>query len=152
MKKMFTLLAAFGFYVSAISQTDNSLNSKEVPTEVISAFTAKYPRIQSVRWYKDEDAYAAKFYKRGEPYTVRFNQSGTWLDEARKVSFAELRNKVQHSFSQGRFAGWQAHEVIEIQERNKEARYRIHIRNAHDQSERYIYYDVNGKFKKEESI
>lgn len=153
MKKISVLLMAAMLSTAAFSQVDNSkIGSDRVPAAVSATFSAKYPAATKISWYRDEDAFAARFYSRNEPCTVRFNEKGEWLDETRKLSFGELRNNVRNSFSQGRFAGWQAHEVNEILERNKEVQYRILIRNAFDQSERYLYYNAKGQLRKEVSM
>jgi hypothetical protein len=148
MKKIGVLLIAAMFSTTVFSQADNKIDNSRVPQAVSSSFATKYPTVKKIVWYRDNDAYAARFYVRTEPCTARFSEKGEWLAETRKVSFGELRNNVRNSFSQGKFAGWQAHEVNEIQERNKEVQYRIHIRNGMDQSERQLYYDSKGQLRK----
>jgi hypothetical protein len=150
MKKIGVLLIAAMFSTAVFSQAgnNNKIDNSRVPQAISSAFTTKYPTIKKVSWYRDNDAYAARFYVRNEPCTALFSEKGQWLAETRKLSFGELRNNVRNSFSQGKFAGWQAHEVNEIQERNKEVQYRIHIRNGLDQSQRQLYYDSKGQLRK----
>ncbi len=148
MKKICVLLIAAMVSTTAFCQ-DNMVT---IPQTVSAAFTAKYPLIKKANWYDDGDAYAARFYVRGEPCTARFNEKGEWLDETKKLSFGELRNNVRNAFSQSKFASWQAHEVNEIQERNKDIRYRIFIRNGEDKSEKYIDYDAKGQIRKQVSM
>lgn len=153
MKKTVVLLLTAMFSTAVFSQADNKIDGNKVPQTVSEAFRTKYPiNAKTAAWYWDEDAYAVRFRVRNEPCTARFSTKGEWLSETRKVSFGELRNNVRNSFSQGKFAGWQAHEVNEIQERNKEVQYRIYIRNGLDQSQRYLYYNAKGQLKKEVSM
>jgi hypothetical protein len=152
MKKIGVWLAVAMFSTTVFSQTNNKIDNSRVPEVVSSSLKVKYPTVKNITWYWDKDAYAARFRIRDEPCTARFSEKGEWLSETRKLSFGELRNNVRNSFSQGKFAGWQAHEVNEIQERNKESQYRILIRNGLDKSERYLYYNAKGQLRKEVSL
>ncbi|NCI45692.1 hypothetical protein [Sediminibacterium soli] len=126
-----------------------------VPQVVTSSFSLKYPTIDKVKvsWLQDGDgSYAARFYQRGEPCTVRYSAGGRWLDGVRKMTFGDLRNNVRDAFSQGPFASWQAFEVNEILLPDKEPRYRILIRHAETQTEKYLLYDSKGKLLRGKGI
>ncbi len=144
MKSLAVLFMSSVFWMGSVSA--QALN---VPEGVLTACKAKYPLVKSFSWYKDKDVYAARFYEKGEPRTARFNGKGEWLDETKKLSFGELRNNVRNAFSQSKFSTWQAQEVNEILEKNKEVQYRIRVKNGEDQSLRYIYFDAKGQMKKE---
>ena len=150
MKKIAVLLASSILYLSS-----GYAQLKNVPAAVTEGFKKRYPvsmNIQNVKWMKDGSAYAARFVYNGDPYTSRFTEQGAWLDETRKLNFGELRNNVRNAFSQSKFATWRAYEVNQIQERNKEAQYRILIRSADDQPPKYLYYDGRGQMMKEASM
>lgn len=118
----------------------------EVPEAVAGSFNHKYPNATKVSWLQDEgDVYAARFYLRGEPCTVRYDANGRWLDCVRKLTFGDLRNNVRNAFSQGPYSSWRAYEVNEIQRADKEPRYRIYIRHAQTQEEKALLYDTKGK-------
>lgn len=121
---------------------------KAIPSNVNRAFISKYPAAANVSWLNDSGCYAARFYNRGEPCTVRFNAKGEWLDETQKLSFGNLRNSVRNAYSQSKFASWRAREVNAIREKDKEVEYRILILN-NNQEKRYIYIDSKGQIKRE---
>ncbi len=121
---------------------------KNIPASVTTTFKIKYPLAGHVSWITDGKGYAARFFTNGEPCTVRFTNNGDWLDETKKISFGDLRSNVKNAFSQSKFASWQAYEVNEIQEKNKEKQYRILIRNREEKG-RYIYFDMKGQLMKE---
>lgn len=144
MKKIALAAITFLYLFAGIA----SAQVKNVPAAVTSAFQTKYPDVKQVTWLKDQDGYAARFYDREEPCTVRYNSRGEWLDETKKLNFGDLRSNVRNAFSQSKFASWRAHEVSQIQAKNKETQYRILIRNT-DRQSKYIYYDTKGQLTKE---
>jgi hypothetical protein len=147
MKKFLLVFGLFFLAGLAIAQT-----GIHIPQPVSKSCSSKYPFVKDIRWQKEKEVYIAQFYYKNEPYTARFNGKGVWLDEVHKTSFGELRNNVRDAFSNGKFASWRAYEVNEVIRPNNEVLYRIQIRNAENQSQKYIYYDGKGQLKKEEVI
>jgi hypothetical protein len=144
-KFILTILMILWLYAAMAAEQPKVI--KTVPANISAAFKTKYPDAAHLYWMNDGGNYAARFYSRGEPCTARFNNKAEWLDETKKLSFGELRNNVRNAFSQSKFAGWRAHEVNSITERNKEVEYRILILN--NTEKKYIYYDAKGQLKKE---
>jgi hypothetical protein len=121
-----------------------------IPAAVTQSFSHKYPTVRKVHWLQDDEGvYAARFYQRGEPCTMRFDAEGRWLDGVKRLAFGDLRNNVRNAFIQSPFASWQAYDVSEIQLPDKESQYRIHIRHASTQTEKYLYYNGKGRLMKQ---
>lgn len=60
--KFYTLLLALGAALSLQSCDENDDESVVVPTEVQSAFSAKYPHVTNVKWETKSGYYVADFY------------------------------------------------------------------------------------------
>jgi uncharacterized membrane protein YkoI len=69
--------------------------NKDVPTEVQSTFTQKFPEATKVKWDKENDTeWEAEFLLNGKEYSANFDNTGTWLETEYKVSLDELPASV----------------------------------------------------------
>lgn len=103
MKKLvFTLSMFMGIYAYA--------QDVEVPSEVLTAFEAKYPNSEEVDWKLRNDAYQAEFFDFFQCIAV-FNAEGLWLKTISLVAEDDLPDTAYEYIDEN----YEISDVIQIQ-------------------------------------
>lgn len=103
MKKLvFTLSMFMGIYAYA--------QDVEVPSEVLTAFEAKYPNSEEVDWKLRNDAYQAEFFDFFQCIAV-FNAEGLWLKTISLVAEDDLPDTAYEYIDEN----YEISDVIQVQ-------------------------------------
>jgi hypothetical protein len=144
MKKLLliiTLIVA-GFTVKA---------QKGVPSEVISAFSQKYPDINNdkVYWDREGNNYKASFSMKEKDHEVLFDNKGQWItSEIEDLSFAELPKDVQKKLNEKGY-GSDKLKDIEMSETQDETTYKVEVKDSRLKHHN-VYLDEDGKIIRED--
>jgi hypothetical protein len=66
-------------------------SGKDVPVNVKSAFTQKFPNASKVKWGKEnEKEWEAEFKMDGKEYSANFDPSGTWVETEYEIEINEI--------------------------------------------------------------
>jgi len=66
-------------------------SAKDVPANVTSAFTKKFPNASKVKWGKESDKeWEAEFKMDGKEYSANFDLAGEWVETEYEIAAAEL--------------------------------------------------------------
>lgn len=93
--KFFTLLLALSAAWSLHSCDNNDDESIAVPTELQSAFSAKYPNAANVKWESKSGYYVADFYD-GYEASAWFTQDGKWQMTETDIPYTALPEPVKN--------------------------------------------------------
>jgi hypothetical protein len=91
MKKLYLvfILSLFGFIAC------NQAN-KDVPQNVFSAFSQKFPGATKIKWdQENEKEWEAEFKMDGKDYSANFDHSGAWLETEYAISDEEIPAAVK---------------------------------------------------------
>ncbi|MEO8664889.1 MAG: PepSY-like domain-containing protein [Ignavibacteria bacterium] len=88
------ILVALAIFISI------NVNAQTVPATVSEAFNKKFPDAKNVRWNKESsNDYEASFEMNGITSSADFSKKGIWTETETSVSYDQLPQKVQDSFS-----------------------------------------------------
>lgn len=94
MKKLIVLIGAFAI----VSFNACGEAAKDVPSEVKTAFSKKFPDATKVKWDKENDAeWEAEFILKGVEYSANFDMAGTWMETEYAITAAEIPAAVKSS-------------------------------------------------------
>lgn len=81
MKKIIASIALFSLFAC----TEHKMSAADVPQQVTTAFTAKYPNSSDVKWQKEKEdgkeIYEAKFKANGKDIEAEFDSNGNFIKE-----------------------------------------------------------------------
>jgi flagellar motor switch/type III secretory pathway protein FliN len=81
--------------IAMASFTACKQTEKNVPLEVRTTFSEKFPEAAKVKWDKENATeWEAEFNLNGVEYSANFDESGTWLETEYKISSEELPEAV----------------------------------------------------------
>jgi Putative beta-lactamase-inhibitor-like, PepSY-like len=87
MKKVFLLVALFGFLVQTQAQ---SVLAKDVPASVKSACMKAHPKAIDVKWSKEGTKYESEFTENGKAKSATFDDSGYLLENEKNIPISKL--------------------------------------------------------------
>jgi hypothetical protein len=118
----------------------------KVPASVTSAFSSKFPNVSKVTWDKENrNLYEAEFMMNKKKHSANFTAEGKWLETESEVSFDQLPEKVQQSFT-STHKNKKVTSVEKIETSNGEVLYEIEVKKLPGRGE-YVY-TADGKLKK----
>lgn len=145
MKKVKLLGAAILF----TGFTACALTGKDAPQPVQTAFAAKFPTVQRVKWDKEnETEWEAEFRMNGKPYSANFTNDGAWKETEHKISTTEIPAAVKTTIDK-EFTGYEIEEA-EVSETAAGTVYEFELEMKETKMEVAIAPD--GKVVKKEAI
>lgn len=87
MKKVFLLLAMFGFLFQTHAQ---SVLAKNVPATVTAACMKAHPKATDVKWSKEGTKFESEFTENGKTKSATFDDSGMLLENEKNVAIISL--------------------------------------------------------------
>jgi hypothetical protein len=143
MKNLFLVIAIATFFcLNACCQS-----AKEVPVNVKSAFSQKFPAASKVKWGKENDnEWEAEFKLDGRKYSANFDNNGTWMETEYAVTKKEIPDAVKASLEK-EFVGYKIEES-EISETAEGKVYEFAIEKG--KSEMEVSVDEAGKIIKKQ--
>ncbi|MCF8370865.1 MAG: PepSY-like domain-containing protein [Bacteroidales bacterium] len=122
--------------------------AKDVPANVQSTFSQKFPTATKVKWEKENDKeWEAEFKLDGIEYSASFNIEGTWLETEHKIKKSEIPTLVKNTLDT-QFEGYKIEEP-EIIESADGTFYEFELEKGKLEIE--VQIDSNGLVVKKES-
>ena len=91
MKKVFLLVAIFGFFIQSQAQ---SVLAKNVPASVKAACMKAHPKAMDVKWSKDGTKFESEFTENGKAKSATFDDSGMLLESEKNIKVASLPSPI----------------------------------------------------------
>ena len=92
-------------------------NTTGVPSTVIKAFTAKYPKAEVKNWNALNNEYTARAKENGHGYYATFDQNGKWIKTTTKVNWPwHLPLVIKTAFKKSKYGSWNIYTVRIVEE------------------------------------
>ena len=145
MKNLFLVIAVTAILsLNACGQT-----SKDVPANIKTAFSQKFPDATNVKWdNENEKEWEAEFKMDGKEYSANFDINATWMETEYEISETEIPATVKTTIEK-EFAGYKI-EKSEISETADGKVYEFEL--IKDKVETEVAIDMNGKAVNKEQI
>lgn len=100
MKNLFVLMGI----IVIVCFTACGQTGKDLPSEVKTAFSRKFPDATGVKWDKESDTeWEAEFKLNGTEYTASFDPAGTWMETEYEITSVDIptavKSKLDNEFS-----------------------------------------------------
>jgi uncharacterized membrane protein YkoI len=130
-----------------LATTACAQKGKLAPEKVQTAFKAKFPMAEKVKWDKENEAeWEAEFELDEKEYSANFKTDGTWLETEHEISKAEVPAAVSAALKKD-FAAYEIEEM-EVSETTKGSFYEFELEKGKEKME--VAFDKTGKLVKKE--
>ncbi len=141
---IFVIAVATLFSFNACGQIN-----KDVPANIKTAFSQKFPDATKVKWDKEnEKEWEAEFKMNGKEYSANFDNNGKWMETEYEISINEIPGAVKTTLD-NEFNGYKIGES-EISETADGKVYEFELKKDSNKMEASI--DINGMVVKKEQI
>jgi len=145
MKKPILILAA----ILMISFSASGQSGKDIPAQVKSAFSQKFPKATNVKWGRESDKeWEAEFQNDGISYSANFDNAGNWMETEYKISQNEIPAPVKATLDKE--ASGSKIKVSEVSETKEGKVYEFVIGKGEEKAELVI--DNAGKVIRKEQL
>lgn len=143
MKKLFLLTICLAFLASYSLLAQDKSKKVEVPSAVLSAFKAKYPKAEKVTWgLEKESEYEAEFVLNGIESSANLDSKGQFMEFETKIKESELPQVVKSTLAKD-FASYKISDVAKSTNAKGIAEYEMEASKGKDKYE--ISFDASGK-------
>ncbi|MBC7525271.1 MAG: PepSY-like domain-containing protein [Flavobacterium sp.] len=87
MKKVFLLVAMYGFFIQSQAQ---SVMTKDVPASIKAGFKKAHPNAKNLKWIKEGTTFESEFTENGGERSATFDDSGLLLESEKNIKIASL--------------------------------------------------------------
>lgn len=140
MKKLLFIAAASLMAVSANAQ---KMKEAEVPANIKSAFSAKFPNAKVEKWEKEGNNYEAEFTQNKVETSAEFGPNGQWIATETEINVSELPKAIS-DYCTKNMPGKKIKEASKITSADGSISYEAEVDEAD-----YIF-DAKGNFLKKE--
>jgi hypothetical protein len=143
-KTLFLLLAAIMLTASSYAK---KTGKTDAPPAVQSAFAAKFPNTQNVKWEKEKNntEYEANFTLKGVKTSANFTTDGKWVETETTIKVSELPAKVVATIK-AKHTGAEIVGAAKIETASNGIHYEADIKK--DGKTHEVTLDADGKFVK----
>lgn len=121
--KYITLVAVFCLGIISTSCAQKT----PAPEAVKSAFKAKFPTVQKVKWDQEGDnEWEAGFKMNGKEMSANFDGSGAWLETETEIKKSGLPQAVRDAIA-AQFAGYKVEEVARVETPEMAEAYEVEV-------------------------
>lgn len=146
MKKLLTVLVSIMFVVGTYAQKPK----EEVPAAAKSAFAAKYPTAQKVKWSVEKPGeFEVEFTLNKVESSALFDATGKFLESEAEVKEANLPQAVKATIAKD-FAGYKIDEIEKSTDEKGVVSYEMEAVKGKDKLE--LSFDANGKLLSKEPL
>ena len=143
MKNLFFLIGTIAIFCLA----DCGQPTKDVPAEVKTALTQKFPDATSVKWDKESDTkWEAEFTMNGVEYTASFDNTGAWMESEYEISTDDIPEAVKMTLER-EYASYKVEEP-EVSETTDGKVYEFELKSGDEEMK--VAIDMNGNVLKKE--
>lgn len=147
MRSIFFIVAMFlSIALVACAKDDDSIS--KVPAAVKSSFVEQFPNVDVVDWDKEGKYYVADFMFTYNNSVTKFETdawyeaNGSWRMTVVDVSFFDLPQPVQNTFSGSEYGNWKMDDVDIVERRGETTLYVIEVESGN--SNKDLYYNESG--------
>ncbi|MCJ7449666.1 MAG: PepSY-like domain-containing protein [Bacteroidales bacterium] len=124
-------------------------SGKDVPSNVATAFSQKFPHASKIKWGKENDKeWEAEFNMGGKKMSTCFDTSAVWIDTETEIAEKELPAAVLNTLK-AEFAGYKKG-LIEIYESPEIKGFELGLKNGETSIE--VIFDNAGKVIKKTDV
>jgi hypothetical protein len=135
--------------VLLISFSASGQSEKNVPANVATAFSQKFPDASKVKWGREsEKEWEAEFNMNGKAYSANFDNSGVWSETEYEITIKEIPNDVKATLDK-EFMGYKIAKS-EVSETQKGKIFEFALSKGSEKIEAAI--DVAGKVLTKEPV
>jgi hypothetical protein len=146
MKKLLTLLVCMIFVVCTNAQK----TKVETPAAAKSAFAAKFPGAQKVKWSAEKPGeFEVEFTLNKAESSALFDAAGKFLESETEIKQSELPQAVQATIAKD-FAGYKLDEIEKATDTNGVVTYEMEAAKGKEKFE--LSFDANGKLLSREPL
>jgi len=134
--------------------------SKELPKEVASAFSSKYPATAIKNWHLKNDDYVVKFKRNDKTHFAFYAASGAWLKTETNYAFTHsLPVEIKNGWKKTEYRSWIVNEIKEVESAGDDL-FVLQVTNsftydADHLPEKYtynLYFSKTGQFVKKQEV
>ena len=108
-----TIIAMMSCAYNVIAQAKGNNN---VPDNVSSAFTAKYPAAQVKNWNATDEGYVSKAKENGSVFYATFDKKGNWMQTTTQIGRSRnLPSPVMASLKNSKYAAWRVDKIKKVE-------------------------------------
>ena len=122
---------------------------RKIPSVVTDSFSAKYPAATNVEWKDNLTNFEADFTLDDESWSVLFNSKGEWKESDQHMDFDDLPAEIKDGFQKSKYADWQPGNSKLIQQKDKDAVYKVYAEKNNIFQKVYLYFNEKGQLIKE---
>lgn len=115
------------------------------PDAVKTAFTAKFPKITSVRWEEENDGFLGSFDDKKGIQKVMFMPDGTWEYSANQMNSESLSDIIKDHIKKNHGKKVQITKAWIVKKKDKKTYYKVEILDPKTKSENVLEYTNSGK-------
>ncbi|MBS1526750.1 MAG: PepSY-like domain-containing protein [Bacteroidetes bacterium] len=144
MKRIILLSVLAGGILASTSVSAQRIKKSDVPAEVLSGLSKKYPQATKVTWEKESGNFEANWGgKSGEDMSVQFTPAGQFVEEVRAIPTSSLPAGVA-AYVKSRYKGARISEAGKVTDAQGKTSYEAEIKGKD------MIFDENGNFVKKE--
>jgi hypothetical protein len=137
---MLTVAIAIFIGLNACGQND-----KNVPANIRTDFSQKFPKATKIKWEKENDkGWEAEFKMNGKEYSANYDLNGSWMETEYEIDSKDIPAAVKACLDK-KYAGFKFSE-LEISETSSGKFYEFELRKGSEKLE--VSIDSSGKVLK----
>ena len=121
---------------------------RKIPAPVTDSFKTRYNDATKVSWRDNINYFQATFKKGNDNVKASFNSKGEWLKTETSSQFENSPEDLKDGFKKSRYADWPIKEVVFVEERDKQAQYRVLVRKS-ELLKKNLYFSQSGQLLEE---
>jgi hypothetical protein len=128
MKKiLFPLLGVTVLFFSFTTKTA-ATGKKDLPKNIASSFTAKYPDARIKKWEMKDNDYIVRFDENNEKCTSWYTPDGKWVKTERHFALSkDLPAAVREGFNHSPYMSWHIDNIKEVMNNDGQPLYVLHV-------------------------
>jgi hypothetical protein len=117
---------------------------RKIPAEVTDSFRTRFDKASQVTWSDNLTSFQASFKLGNENLRAYFDSKGEWLKTEKNYDFEALPADIQDGYKKSKYTDWAVKEVLYVEEKDKQPRYRVQVRKS-DFQKRNLYFSATGQ-------
>lgn len=141
-----TLVTTLIMLIATVAFSSCQNNNYTPPQNVTSAFKAKYPSANRVKWKVKNTYQVAEFHTNSIEIEAWFDNNGQWIMTESDIKYNSLPVLIRNSFESGEYGKWKVEDVDKLERTGMETIYIIEVESG--EKEVALHYLENGTLVK----
>jgi hypothetical protein len=128
MKKLFISAAVMLAAISLVSISAFATGGKDLPKNISTSLTAKYPDARVKGWVLRNDQYVVRFVEDKQKCMSYFAADGSWIRTEQLIPLTkDLPPAVKQGFNKSAYSDWHIDRIREVTTPNEQPAYVFHV-------------------------